>query len=185
MTPSADPARTDSLPAALAVPAGLVADGEQIILAIKPGGFFVLLVSLPVIVLAAIGVTVALLLGDVVGVVVAPRTLIGVCGSAVAVRLGVAVLQWLARLYVLTDRRVIRVKGVLHVQVFECPLARVQNTFLSLSLAERLLGMGTIFFATAGTGVAEAAWLMINRPAEVHEIVVEHVRRAHRGNHAL
>jgi uncharacterized membrane protein YdbT with pleckstrin-like domain len=105
------------------------------------------------------------------------------CLAGVLVRLVVGCLQWFSRLYVLTNRRVLRVKGVLNVQVFECRLERIQNTFMSLSLPERLTGMGTIFFATAGTGLPEAAWLMINRPREVHEIIVTYIERAQRSTH--
>jgi uncharacterized membrane protein YdbT with pleckstrin-like domain len=180
MSPLAEPTsvRADS---AVIVPRGLIQDGEIIVLAVKPSGFFVVLASLPVVLaVAAIWIATYVLHGWLPKVV-PDRAIAALCALAVAVRLIVAILQWLARFYVLTDRRVIRVKGVLRVDIFECPLTRVQNTYLTLALAERVFGMGTIWFATAGTGGPEAAWLMIAKPREIHQIVVEYIRLAQNG----
>jgi len=81
---------------------------------------------------------------------------------------------------VLTDQRVIRVRGVLNVLVFECPLSRIQQTNMILPLIQRLCGLGTIAFATAGTSMHDAFWLMINNPLDVHQKIVETMRRYRR-----
>ena len=94
-----------------------------------------------------------------------------------AVRLFWQFLEWLSRVYVLTDRRVIRVKGVLRISVFEAPLRQIQHTAAQYSIRERIFGLGTIGFATAGTGVIEAAWEMVARPMEVHGAVVQALNR--------
>ena len=77
----------------------------------------------------------------------------------------------------LTDRRIVRVKGVLRVNVFETQLQQIQHTNTTFSLRERLLGLGTIHFATAGTGGIEASWEMVSHPLEVHRIVVQTLDR--------
>jgi uncharacterized membrane protein YdbT with pleckstrin-like domain len=74
---------------------------------------------------------------------------------------------------VLTDRRVIRQKGVLNVEVFECSLDRLQNTFILRTVMQRLLGIGTILFATAGTRHIEPMWQHVSRPVEIHRRVTE------------
>lgn len=74
---------------------------------------------------------------------------------------------WASRRYTLTDRRVVRVSGVLRRFTVEARLERVQHVVLYRSLGERLLGLGTIGFATAGTDAVEVAWVMIARPHEV------------------
>jgi len=89
-------------------------------------------------------------------------------------------LEWLSRVYVLTDRRVVAVAGVLRVRVFEAPLQQVQHTNLLLSLRERLFGLGTVAFATAGTAIAEAYWLMLADPLEVHRKIVQTLNRYRR-----
>ena len=90
----------------------------------------------------------------------------------------IAVLVWLSRIYVLTDRRIIRQRGILHVNVFECALDRVQNTYLDFTWEQRLLGLGTIAFLTAGTAQVEAAWAYVADPLRRHREIVEAVRQA-------
>lgn len=105
-------------------------------------------------------------------------TVAAVAVGGVALRVALAVLDWLGRVYVLTDRRLIRQRGILHVNVFECPLDRIQNTYLDFTWQERLLGLGTIVFMTAGSGQAEAAWAYVWRPLELHRQIVEAVQAA-------
>jgi hypothetical protein len=177
MTPT-DPDNQASQPHQAVIPKGLIRPDERVILAIKPSGVFVLLVSAHfwawlVIILAAAWAY------DRWGIVKMPMsTLLPVAAAAALARLLLASIQWLCRTYVLTDRRIIRVKGVLWVRIFECGLSRVQNTALSLPLAQRVLGAGTIYFATAGTAGRDAAWLIVARPKEVHQTVAQWVQSA-------
>ena len=55
-----------------------------------------------------------------------------------------AVLQWMGRLYILTDLRIVRLSGVFSLDIFDCPLRRVARTRLVRSMRERLTGTGTI-----------------------------------------
>jgi uncharacterized membrane protein YdbT with pleckstrin-like domain len=86
-------------------------------------------------------------------------------------------LEWLSRIYVLTDRRIIRLQGVLRVHMFESALKQLQHTEVYLSLRERVFGLGTIGFATAGTAFAEAHWQMVAKPFEVHQIIRKTIER--------
>lgn len=94
-----------------------------------------------------------------------------------AIRLGWQFLEWWSRLYILTDRRVIRRMGVLRVIVFEAPLKNIQHTSIFASLRERFFGLGTIGFATSGSDVFDAYWVMVRRPYVVHKTVVDAIRR--------
>ena len=163
------------------LPAELLQPGEIIILLIKPSPLFILLVPLRFI---AIVLLCALLIGqlqskgisiglDRYDVIVATLAIIGL-------RLFWQMLDWLSHVYVLTDQRIIRVMGVLNVQVFECPLQKIQQTDLILPLIQRLFWLGSIGFATAGTAAHEAYWLMVARPLEVHKKIVETLRRYRR-----
>ena len=67
--------------------------------------------------------------------------------------------------------------GVLRVSVFEAPLRNIQHTSVFSLLRERLFGLGTIGFATAGSDVFEAYWVMIPRPFAVHKVVVDAIER--------
>ena len=90
----------------------------------------------------------------------------------------VAVLDWFSRVYVLTDRRIIRQRGILNVNVFECELDRIQNTYLDFTWEQRLLGLGTISFLTSGTNQIEAAWAHVGAPMALHRRVAQAVRAA-------
>ena len=158
----------------------LLADGEVVILELKPSLWFIPLVSAP---MAGLGVILLL---------AAEMTLVTRAfpemnpwlrysgGWLIALRLLWGVLQWACRLYVLTDRRVIRQKGVLTVSVFECRLDKLQNTFIQRTVVQRILGIGNIYFATAGTGAVEAAWQHVRRPGEVHREIVNAATRFQR-----
>jgi len=164
-------------PRAAAVAEELLADGEIVVLRLKPSLWFVPLVSGPVVGLGVL----AILVGHMSVVSAhAPQMRQALVQAGVAIaaaRMLWALLQWHARWYVLTDRRVIRRMGVLNVQVFECALDRVQNTFVCRSLVQRILGVGNIFFATAGTGQVEAMWQHVGSPGRIHKTIIETIHR--------
>jgi uncharacterized membrane protein YdbT with pleckstrin-like domain len=168
----------ESPAAAKTVPAQLLAGGEVVLLAVKPSLWFVLFVSFNWLLAAAVVVT-AVAVSAVPAAWRAP--LIQVAIAAAAARVLVAMLQWVSRLYILTDRRIMMVRGVFHVDLFECSLAKIQHTHLSFRVYERLLRLGSIGFATAGTGAVEAVWLHIARPLAVHQLIREAIERAKRG----
>lgn len=98
---------------------------------------------------------------------------VGLC----ALRLGWQMLEWMSRAYVLTDRRVITRGGVIRTAVVQAPLKNIQHTAMFASLRERVTGLGTIGFATAGSDTFESLWLMVRNPQQVHKTVVEAIRR--------
>jgi len=160
-----------------AVPAYLLDGGEVVIFAIKPSPWMVPLSSARVLLVAAIVVVLA----QTAAFSSYRWYLYQAAFWLSAARIGWAVMQWVARLYVLTNRRVMRIRGVFNVELFECALTKIQNTTLTLSLPERLARMGSIRFSTADGG--GASWRMIARPLEVHEKVREAIEKARsRGN---
>jgi uncharacterized membrane protein YdbT with pleckstrin-like domain len=161
------------------VPAHLLDGGEVVIFAIKPSAWYVVLTSLRWIVL---GVFLAAL-ASTQFVPSASKWYLWQLGFwVIGVRMAWATLEWVARLYVLTNRRVMRIRGVFNVEMFECALDRIQNTYLTLSVGERATRTGTVSFQTAGGPGAEASWRMVARPLEVHEKLREAVIRANRRN---
>ncbi|MBN2582116.1 MAG: PH domain-containing protein [Planctomycetes bacterium] len=179
---SGGPAGEAVAPQTSAVAQDLLADGEIVILRLKPSLWFIPLVSAPIL---ALGVL-AILTGNLSIVdrhfSGAQHTLTQIGLVIIALRLAWALLQWFARIYILTDRRVIRQRGVLNIQLFECPLERLQNTFVCRNLVQRVLGVGTIFFATAGTGQIEAMWQHVSHPTKVHKTIVETIQKYARRN---
>ena len=97
--------------------------------------------------------------------------------AAAALRIGVAMMQWVSRVYVLTNRRIMRIRGVLKADLFECPLVQVIGTQVTIGPHEALTRLGTIRFNT-GDNVADGSWYHVTRPHEVHAEVRRAVERA-------
>lgn len=167
------------------VPAHLLSGDEVVHFAIKPSLWFVVLVSLR-------WLTIAGLLAFVASRAFFPneyRLYMYQLAAAIAgVRLLWATLEWVSRLYVLTNRRVMRIRGVFNVELFECALDRIQNTYATFSIWERITRVGTISFQTAAAGEigGTASWRVVARPLEVYEKLRNAIRRAqNRGSNGL
>ena len=160
------------------LPADLIQGSEIVILLLKPSLWFILLGSLN-----SLGV---LAIVTIIAVWLKWQMQIGPFASADIINFAIVLafarllwqfFEWLGRVYVLTDRRVIRVMGVLRVHVFESPLKKLQHTELLFSIRERLFGLGTISLATAGSGAPEAYWVMVNQPLTVHHKLIQAISR--------
>ncbi|MFH1418620.1 MAG: PH domain-containing protein [Planctomycetota bacterium] len=174
------------LPVSELVPAHLLDGGEVVHFAIKPSPWFVVLVSLR-------WLLVAIVLGLAALQDFFPQQYRGnmyqLAAGVAGVRLAWAILEWVSRLYVLTNKRVMRIRGVFNVELFECALDRLQNTYGTFSLPERLTRVGTISVQTAAAGGGPggtASWRIVSRPLEVHEQLRDAIRRArNRGSNGV
>lgn len=97
-------------------------------------------------------------------------------------RLVWAGLVWTSHIYMLTNQRVVTIKGVFNVVVFQANLHKIQRTVLYKPLPYRLLGIGTIGISTAAStsNEFESTWVMVARPLKTHERLVEAVNKAQR-----
>jgi len=71
-----------------------------------------------------------------------------------------------SRRYVLTSRRVVAIAGLLRQKVVDAPIRNVRQVTMYKSIPERVLGLGTLGFATAGTAGQDVIWRLIDRPGE-------------------
>jgi len=156
----------------------LLGDGEVVLLAFRPSGWFVLLVSWPVLAAALVISLAALAAGTYLNLEAPRHLLLVLCSAGAALRIIIACIQWMGRLYVLTNYRIMRVRGVLRVDAFQCPLRRIRGTVLTATFTERMLGLGSLFFEVADEQPAAAAWTYISRPAEIQETVNQAIRRS-------
>ncbi len=180
-------AEADTLPgeatrarAAALLPNALLQPGETIVLLLKPSILYVVLACLKslilIVLLTAAGVYLARTTGS--GDLAQQIAISGATGTLG--RVAWQFFEWLSRVYVLTDQRIIAVGGVLRVRVFEAPFKHVAQTELFFSLRERVFALGTLVFSTPGTGGRDAGWEMVSRPLEVHATVVQTLRRYQR-----
>ena len=169
---------SDLTEARLGRAAALVPAGERIELVIGPSGWIVALRG-------AAPVVVIFVLSAGVAVTAAAAGLGGlalwalIAGSALLVGVLVwRVLDWWLRRYVLTDRRLVTVQGVLRTSAVDLPLSRVQHLHLERSLAQRVVGVGTIGVATAGSAGVEAVLESVDEPERVLGLIRAATQRA-------
>ena len=163
---------------AIVVPEKLLHEGEIVILAIKPSLWYVLLTSWPAVVLAAAIGAGGYLAHVGLSVNIYPEIILLLCAAMALTQLLIASCQWVGRLYILTNLRVLRVRGVFKPDVFHCPLRHIQEAAVLAGRTERLLSVGTLYFRTEPPVADEPGWLFVNQPNQVLEIVQEAIRRA-------
>ena len=163
----------------------LLSDGEVILAVMRPSIWYVVLWPLG---------SLLVIMGMVFALAWATRfSWVGWTDSQVfglglvllAIRLTWQFLEWANRLYILTDRRVLRRKGVFQVDVFEARLDRIQQTSVLQLVRERIFGLGSLAFATAGTSTLDAIWEAIADPFEAQRMVTEAINRYGRGSGGL
>ncbi len=133
-------------------------EGEELVLSLKPHWIFIL-IDRPLVLAASIAAA-----------GVGTWLLDGIAQFALFL-LPIAWLAWqlierASRTYVLTDRRVVMIAGVLRQAIVDAPLANVRQVSVIRSIPERLLGLGTVAFATAGTGGQDVIWRVLDRPVD-------------------
>jgi len=179
MTPSAEPTSQQTAAVHL-VPASLLQDGEIVILAIKPSSWYVLISSLPVLASAAVVAAVVYVVN-----VYRPATHEGLiwslCVAVALLRMVLACWQWLGRTYVLTNLRIVSIRGLARVRWDAAALSKVRQAMPAASLPERLVGVGSIYCMVGSDDPPAVSWNTVARPAEVHEIVLDAIGRARRG----
>ncbi len=165
------------------LPQDLLEGGEIIILLLKPSAWYVLLSStgtlviLWAMVLSAVWVRAAMSLGPL-----SSADLLALGAILTVVQLGWQSLEWLSRTYVLTDRRVIRTRGVVRMAVFQATFGQLDSAKLLDSPRERVLGLGSIAFYPKGSAYPAAHWLMLRRPQAVYDRLIKTIER-YGGNH--
>lgn len=161
------------------LPADLIHDDEIIILLLRPSPLFIVLGAAgSLIAIAIITLTLAWISRlPVPWITFTDREAFAFGGVLALLRITWQAMDWWCRIYVLTDRRLIRKMGVVRVAIFETPLRRIQHTSVFRRLRERVFGLGTLGFATAGSDTYEAFWVMIDKPYAVHKIVLQAIQR--------
>lgn len=160
------------------LPGDLLSDDEQVVFAVKPSLWTIAFLCFRTVLIAVVVALSGLFVGPLLGLERWSAPIVQGCIVAVLGRAGFAFLQWISRTYVLTDKRVIRIRGVLTIDIFQCSLVRIQNTFLVLTLPQRLLGLGNIAFTTAGTGSVEAIWRHVKKPLHIHQQLIRAINAA-------
>jgi hypothetical protein len=160
----------------------ILRDGEVVILILRPSLWFILLSSLRFVAAALVLIFAVRLIGiQSISAHSTVRSLIELGVTAISARLMWATLQWMSRLYILTDLRLLSISGVFTVNVFDCPLRKVARTRIIRSNPERFTSTGSIEIIPQDDSLPFGLWQTIARPMAVHEQVVATINRAKQG----
>jgi hypothetical protein len=154
----------------------ILRDGEVVVLILKPSIWFVPLSSITFIAVVLIGMIAAKVFDE--HLPYSPFAYIETGLFLLAGRLMFATLQWTARLYVLTDLRVLRISGVFNVNIFDYPLRKLAQARPVSNLRERIVGCGSIEFVPQEETCPTGVWQTIAKPQEVLAQVEATIRRA-------
>jgi uncharacterized membrane protein YdbT with pleckstrin-like domain len=163
------------------VPRQILQDDEIVLVLTKPSLFFIFYESV-------FFVAVALMLGVLAvqlpwissSIYFPPRLVALVTVLACVGRLVWALLVWTSHIYMLTNLRVVTIKGVINVHMFQTQLRRISKTEVYRPLGQRIFATGTIGIATAAAaGQVDSTWVMISRPEETHEQIVAAINKSH------
>jgi uncharacterized membrane protein YdbT with pleckstrin-like domain len=124
-----------------------------------------------------IGLAVVVLL--ILGLAAGEWTLAAVIAALlVALTLVVGYLRRVSTKYLITNQRLRISRGVVRRHVQETRLERVQNVNYQQSVLDRVLGVGTVDFDTAGTDDSEFRFEWVDGPEEVVRAVDRAVEEA-------
>ncbi len=151
----------------------ILRDGEVILLALKPSIWFIPLSGLRLIATIILAAMIARILDD-------QRTMlyVEIAIFLVAGRLVWSLLQWMGRLYILTDLRILSLSGIFSVDVFDCPLRKVARARLLYIPRERVLRLGSLEIIPSDEAMPSGIWQTISRPGFVYQQVLAAIRRA-------
>lgn len=176
MTPSADPANAAAAETLIAEE--LLEDGEIVLLAVKPSGWFVLLVSLPVLLAAAVVAMATQLVKGSIFHGVQGQAVLLLCVGLGCLRVVLACFQWLGAMYILTNRRIMSLCGVFRSRVLQSRLKHITRLVLTQRFTEKPLALGSLFFEVADGDLPCQSWTCLARPEELEQIVRQAIRRA-------
>ena len=133
----------------------------------------------------ALGIGVAALVVVVLGLLVGSwAAAIAVAAVIAGLTLVIGYLRRVSTKYLITTQRLRISRGIVSKKVQETRLERVQNVNYQQGVLDRLLGVGTVDFDTAGSDDSEFRFEWVNEPEQVVRAVdkaVEEARSAESG----
>ena len=156
----------------------ILRDGEIVLLIVKPSLWSIFFSCLPVMAAGLITVLATRLW--------APHHLHIAFEAAlmmIGCRAALAVLSWSGRLYLLTDRRVVRIAGIFNPRIDDIPLRKVARTRLVSATHERLWRLGSIEIIPECEEWSCSIWQTIAQPREINETIRRAITRSKQGGY--
>ncbi|HTV48531.1 MAG TPA: PH domain-containing protein [Phycisphaerae bacterium] len=87
----------------------------------------------------------------------------------VLIRLVYAMMDWTSQVYLLTNCRVVTIKGLLHPELYQVSLPKISQTRLMRSVVQQLFKVGSIGFVVTDQIEPEGIWEWISHPDRVQQ----------------
>jgi hypothetical protein len=159
----------------------ILQDGEIVLLILKPSLWFIVLSMLRFAAVVLIVMLAGVVFDDQLRG--SARVYLETGMILLLARLTIAILQWYARLYILTDMRIVEISGVYTYHIFDCPLRKVARTRILYTVRERLFRTGTIEIIPSDEEYPIGMWQTVSRPVMVNDQIVAAINRARQGRH--
>lgn len=162
------------------LPPAILQQDEIVLLLVKPSLWFILITSVRFILLTMlVGILLVQIFQHNPEPYLSSQSLATMAVLAALGRLLWALCVWTSHIYLLTNQRIVTIKGVVNVTIYQAHLRKIQQTVLYRPLLERLLGIGTLGFATAASaGDPDSTWVMIPRPRATQEQIAAAIEKA-------
>ncbi len=157
----------------------ILRDGELVLLIAKPSPWFIVFNSLRFAAIVAIVVLASAIFDDRIHY--HPVTVLEVGMVLIAGRVMWSVLQWMGRLYVLTDMRALQLTGVFNVEILDCPLRKIARTRLVRTVRERITRCGSIEIIPMDEMYPIQFWQTLRHPRRVIDQINAAIRRSRQG----
>jgi hypothetical protein len=153
----------------------ILRDGETILLVLKPSWWFIVLQSL--------WFSASVLIVVLTAIAFDSRHnrewfYIEAAIFLIAGKIMLSVLQWMGRLYILTDMRIIRLSGVFKLEIFDCALRKIAKTNVMCSIRERICATGSIEIIPSDESRTPGVWQTIPRPQQTDELIRSTIAKA-------
>ncbi len=170
-------ASAETVSTAMPLPENVVDGGEIILLAIKPSIWRPIFDSVPWLI-ACGALSFALIWHGLAPFGIPQWATVQLILFVSIVRFALALFRWVPSWYVLTNRRIITIRGVRVPQVLSCSLLKLKDMKLTANFLERLAGLGTVGFVVEEGTTPACAWESIAYPEEVHSRIRRAIRDA-------
>jgi hypothetical protein len=165
-----------------ALPAQLLSDGEEILLATRPSAWSIVLSCWPWVVLGGGSVALLLLVTRLTGMDAdgRHRPLVAALLIVVLIRLVLASIAWAGKLYLVTNLRLLTVRGLSQPEVHGVPLVHLRDVSLCISPGERVLGVGSLLIESVSGEelLRESIWQHLSNPQGIKTLIEDAAARA-------
>ena len=153
-------------------------DDEEIILLIKPHQWNIFLSSLPMLLSLAI-VSLAINYLHASGNFISDslyNLMIFICMIAGIVQVFAATIAWNAKFYVLTNRRVLLIKGAIYLQITDCDLKLIKSIEVAKIGFEKFTKLGTVRIEVRDNPYLEIDWINLADPDDIKNKICQAIK---------